>query len=145
MFYAFPALSQKLRDLARDLVVVEFESVICYRNSLNISVNFDDSSGVEKSIFATVSSYKDAGGSVVLRLADEVLNDFVVCTVLFTITESRKPGECTTIHGHTISEQRRAFIHFNFTLVSVSPHVADYRGVPKSDICRPPRQLPLYL
>ena len=144
VFGAFPTLDQKLRDLARDPVAMEFESVICYQNSHNTGVNFDGSSSAEKSIVAAVSSYKDAGGSAVLPLVDRVLNNFVVCTALSTATQSRKPSECTTVHGYTISERRRIFIQSNSTLVSASPHVADYRSVPKSDICRPSRQSSLH-
>ena len=88
------ALYATLRDLARNPAVVGFKSVICYRTGLNVSVNPDDFSGVEKSIVTTVSSWKDAGGSGVLRLADKALNDFVVCTALSIATEFNKPGEC---------------------------------------------------
>jgi len=93
--------------------------VVCYRTGLNVSVNPDDLSSVERSIVATVSSWKNAGGSDVLRLAYKALNDFVVCTALSIATEFDKPGECTFIHAYTTSERRSAFIQSNSTLVSV--------------------------
>jgi hypothetical protein len=93
-FNAFSsALDATLRDLARDPVVVGFKSVVCYRTGLNVGVNPDDLSGVKRSIVATVSSWKNAGGSGVLRLADKALNDFVVRTALSIATEFDKPGE----------------------------------------------------
>ena len=97
VFSTFPALSQKLRDLARDPVVVEFESAICYRTSLNISVNFDDSSGVETNIVATVSSSKPR--SRLVPCPPGVIRSTLPrpYTALSTITESRKPGECKII------------------------------------------------
>lgn len=111
LFYS--ALYNALRDLARDPVVVGFKSVVGYRTGLNIDVNSDDISGVVRSIFATVSSWKKQnGGSGVLRLADKALNDFVVCTALSVATEFNKPGECShaLIHGHAASEWKRAFV-----------------------------------
>ena len=56
--------------------------LVCYRTSLNVGVNSDDLSGVERSIVTTVSSWKNAGGSDVLRLTAKALNDFVVCVTL---------------------------------------------------------------
>ena len=120
MFDAFSsALYATLWDLARDPVVVGFKSVVCYRTGLNVSVNHGDSSGVERSIVATISSWRDAEGSDALRLADKALNDFVVRAALSIATESNKPGECTSIHDHTTSERRRAFVQSNSTPVSV--------------------------
>lgn len=111
-----------LRDLARDPVVVGFKSVVGYRTGLNISVDPDDFSGVERSILATVSWWKNrAGGSNVLRLADKALNDFVVRTALSIATEANKPGECSLMftRNHTASERKRTLAQFNSTLVWV--------------------------
>jgi len=120
LFYS--ALYTALRELARDPVVVGFKSVVGYRTGLNINVNSDDISGVVKSIFATVSSWKKQnGGPGVLRLADKALNDFVVCTTLSVAKEFNKPGESSLalIHRRTASERKRAFVQSNFTLASV--------------------------
>ena len=120
LFYS--ALYTALRDLARDPIVVGFKSVVGYRTGLNIDVNSDDISGVVKSIFSTVSLWKKQnGGSGALRLADKALNDFVVCTALSVAKEFNKPGECSLalIHGHTLSEGKRAFVQSNSTLASV--------------------------
>ena len=123
MFEAFRStLSATLRDLARDPVVVGFKSVVAYRTGLNVNVNSDDSSSVEKSIVATVSSWKkEGGGSGVLRLADKALNDFVVCTALSIATEFNKPGEYSLmlIHGPTAPERKRTLAQFSSTLVLV--------------------------
>ena len=119
VFYS--ALYTKLRDLARDPVVVGFKSVVGYRTGLNIDVNSDDISGVENSIFATISSWKkQAGGSGALRLADKALNDFVVRTALTVATEFKKPGECSfaLIHGHKYLNGKD-LVQSNSTLVSV--------------------------
>ena len=75
-----------------------FKSVIAYRTGLNITVNPDGTSGVERSVLAAVSSWngQDEGSrSGALRLADKALNDFVVCTALSIATEFRKPGKCS--------------------------------------------------
>ena len=116
------ALYTTLRDLAHDPVVVGFKSVVCYRTGLDVKVNPDDFSGVERSIVATVSAWKkQAGGSDVLRLADKALNDFVVCAALSIATEFNKPGECSLalIHGRTASEPRRTSVQSNSTPVLV--------------------------
>ena len=93
----FEAFSSALTNLARDPVVVGFRSVVCYRTGLNVCVNPEDLSDVERSVVATVSSWKVGGGSDVLRLADKALNDFVVCMTLSVAGEFNKPGECTSI------------------------------------------------
>ncbi|KAF9652156.1 amidohydrolase 2 [Thelephora ganbajun] len=91
------ALYTKLRDLARDPVVVGFKSVVAYRTGLSININSDDVSNVERSIVATLSSWKrKAKGSDVLRLADKPLNDFVVRTALSIATEFNKPVQFHT-------------------------------------------------
>ena len=88
------ALHTTLRDFARDPVVVGFKSVVCYRTGLDVNLNSDDLSSVERGIAATVSSRKEnARGSDVLRLANKALNDFVVCTALSIATEFNKPGK----------------------------------------------------
>ena len=115
------AFSTTLTDLARDPVVVGFKSVVCYRTGLNVCVNPEDLSDVERSVVATVSSWKAGGGSDVLRLADKALNDFVVCTALSVAAEFNKPGECTSIRGCTLSERRGIFIQSNSTLGLVIP------------------------
>ena len=121
LFNAFSsALYATLRGLACEPVVVGFKSVeVCYRTGLNVGVNSDDLSGVERSIVTTVSSWKNAGGSDVLRLADKALNDFVVCVALSIAAEFNKPDEYMSIHDCTTSEQRRPFIQSNSTPASV--------------------------
>lgn len=90
-----------LRDLARDPVVVGFKSVVGYRTGLNINVNSDDLSGIERSVVATVSSWnKKAGGSSAPRLADKELNDFVVRAALLVATEFKKPGKYSLLFIH---------------------------------------------
>jgi len=97
VFGAFcSALSTTLRNLARDPVVVGFKSVVGYRTGLNVNVNPGDFSGIERSVVATVSSWKRPGGPDVLRLADKALNDFVVCTALSIATELNKPVQFHT-------------------------------------------------
>ena len=98
MFEAFTtALSTTLADFARDPVVVGFKSVVCYRTGLDVRVNSGDLSDVERSVVATVSSWKDGTGSDASRLADKALNDFVVCTALSVAAEFNKPGQYTSI------------------------------------------------
>ena len=59
-FEAFSsAFSTTLTDLARDPVVVVFKSVVCYRTGLNVWVDPEDLSNVERRVVATVSSWKD--------------------------------------------------------------------------------------
>jgi len=124
VFGAFcSALSATLRDLARDPAVVGFKSVVGYRTGLNINVDSDDLTGVERSVIATVSSWgTKTGGSTAPRLADKKLNDFVVCTALFIATKFNKPGEYSLlfIHGYTTSEQKGTLVQFNSILVSVT-------------------------
>ena len=99
VFEAFSsALSTTLRDFARDPVVVGFKSVVCYRTGLDVCVNSGDLSDVERSVVATVSSWKDGTRTdAAFRLADKALNDFVVCTALSIAADFNKPGQCTSI------------------------------------------------
>lgn len=113
LFYS--ALYTALREeVARDPAVVGFKSVVGYRTGLNINVNSDDISGVVKSIFATVSSWKKQNGGV-LRLADKALNDFVVCTALSVAKEFDKPGKCSLALISTVAQ------HLNGKGLSSSP------------------------
>ena len=76
---------------------------------------------LNRSVVATVSSWKDGGGSDVLRLVYKVLNGFVVCTTLYVAAEFNKPGECMPINGCASSERRGIFIQSNSTLALVMP------------------------
>ena len=91
------ALSTTFVDFACDPVVAGFKSVVCYPTGLNAWANFGHLSDVERSVIATVSSWKDQTESDAFRLADKAPNDFVFCTALFVATESNRPDEYTSI------------------------------------------------
>jgi hypothetical protein len=88
------AFCATLREFARGLDVVGFKSIVAYRTGLDVNLNPNDSSGIERGIDDTISSWKDKGRkSEAPRLVNKALNDFVVCTALSIATEFNKPGE----------------------------------------------------
>lgn len=81
-------LNHTLADLAADPEVVAFKSIACYRTGLDISVT-QDSHAIEMSLVQICLHY---AATKTLRLADRVLNDFIVCATLHIASACGKPG-----------------------------------------------------
>lgn len=122
-----------LQGLARDPVVVGFKSIVCYRTGLDIGLNSDDLSSVERGIVDAISSWKTKGSDT-LRLANKALNDFVVRIALSIATEFNKPGKyrshtltCTSeeLASSTIPHWSWRSRSHSFAVLS-SPHATDH-------------------
>lgn len=82
-------LRKSLQASALDPEVAGFKSIVCYRTGLDVSTN-PDLTVLERLLIGLVLVYMAKG---TLRLAEKILNDYIVNVTMTIAAECGKPGK----------------------------------------------------